>query len=130
MQELYMSTISTLSSGRRGEPRRGAWPLEAGRVVRLRPRENTVLRAGHGQLWITFERAPEGALNESGDLILAPGQRLNVAAGETVVISPFGKRGASASFDWELPVQVRTSWRTALAQLVGGLRPRGVALAR
>jgi hypothetical protein len=47
-----------------------------------------------------------------------------------VVISPFGKRGASASFDWELPVQVRTSWRTALAQLLGGLRPRGVALAR
>jgi hypothetical protein len=130
MQELYMSTIATLSSGRRGEPRRGAWPLEAGRVVRLRPRENTVLRAGHGQLWITFERPPEGALNDSGDLILAAGQRLHVPAGEMVVISAFGKRGASASFDWELPVPVRRSWGESFARLLASFRPRAAAFAR
>lgn len=126
-----MSTISTLSSGRRGEPRRGAWPLEAGRVVRLRPREDTVLRAGHGQLWITFDRAPEGALNESGDLILAPGQRLNVPAGEMVVISAFGKKGASASFDWELPrIEPQSSWNTSFARFVAAMRPRALAPAR
>jgi hypothetical protein len=131
MKELLMSTISTLSSGRPGEPRRGAWPLEAGRVVRLRPREDTVLRAGHGQLWITFERAPEGALNDSGDLILAAGQRLQVAAGEMVVISAFGKRGATASFDWEMPKQpAPSSWHTSFARFVAALAPRALAPAR
>jgi hypothetical protein len=131
MQKFLMSTISTLSSGRRGEPRRGAWPLEPGRVVRLRPREDTVLRAGHGQLWITFDRAPEGALNESGDLILAPGQRLNVAAGEMVVISAFGKKGAHASFDWELPrLPQPRSWGSSFAAYVAALRPRALVPAR
>ena len=125
-----MSTIATLSSGRRGEPRRGAWPLEPGRVVRLRPRENTTLRAGHGQLWITFERPFEGALNESGDFILAPGQPLHVPAGETVVISAFGKRGAGASFDWELPVLRQRSWRESFARLLASFRPRPAAFAR
>jgi len=121
-----MSTIATLSSGRRGEPRRGAWPLEPGRVVRLRPRSNVI----HSWPWITFERAPVGALNESGDFILAPGQPLHVPAGETVVISAFGKRGASASFDWELPVLRQRSWRESFARLLASLRPRPAAFAR
>jgi hypothetical protein len=131
MKELLMSTISTLSSGRPGEPRRGAWPLEAGRIVRLRPREDTVLRAGHGQLWITFDRPQEGALNESGDFILAAGQRLHVAAGQMVVISAFGKRDATASFDWELPrLPQQESWNTSFARFVAAFTPRALAPAR
>ena len=80
----------------------GAWQLEAGRVLRLRPRENAHLRACNGSLWVTFDVEPHGALDESGDHFIHAGQKIAVKAGQGVVISPAGPRGSDAAFDWEI----------------------------
>jgi hypothetical protein len=103
---------------------RGAWSVPAGRVLRLRPREAAWLRAGHGQLWVTFERRVQGGPRDSGDYFLWPGERIAVGAGETVVIGSAGSRVAEASFDWEpatLPrAAARPGWRERLLQIWAG----------
>lgn len=110
-------------SAHRRAARPGAWQIEPGRALRLRPREDAILRAGHGMLWVTFDRVAEGAGNESGDHILEAGQRLHVAAGDTVVIGAFGPRDADASFDWEPPARAtaRPDWRDAAFAFLAGL---------
>lgn len=111
---------------------RGAWPLEAGRVLKLRPREDAFLRAGHGRVWVTFDRAPEGPANVSGDHFLEAGERIAVKAGQAVVVGASGPRGAHASFDWEpMPAPARkrapaAAWRDALLQAWAGF---GLSLA-
>lgn len=111
---------------------RGAWPLEAGRVLKLRPREDAYLRAGHGRVWVTFDRAPEGPADASGDHFLQAGDRIAVKAGQAVVVSAIGPRGVHASFDWEpMPAPARKPslaalWRDALLQAWAGF---GLSLA-
>jgi hypothetical protein len=108
-------------------PRRasGAWQVDAGRVLRLRPREDAHLRACRGSLWVTFDAEPSGALDESGDHFIHAGQKIAVKAGQVVVISPAGPRGSDAAFDWEMArpatVRRRAPWREVLQRLWDGL---------
>jgi hypothetical protein len=120
-----MQRVPTLSSGRSGEPRHGIWPLAARDAVRICPTEDTVLRPVHGQLWVTFECAGRHRDVAARDLVLRPGERLDVPAGQTLVIGTCGRRDAGASFHWQLPVRVRHSWAPAWRQLLAGfvLRP-------
>lgn len=125
-----MDAAPSIPSVRRAA--RGAWPLEAGRVLKLRPRETALLRAGHGRLWVTFERPQGSPALASDDHFLEPGDRLRVEAGQTVVLSAIGARGALASFDWELDhaparrAAVLGGWRQALVQAWAGF---GLSLA-
>lgn len=92
----------------------GAWQIEAGRVLRLSPREDAHLRACSGSLWVTFDVAPNGALDESGDYFIHAGQKLAVKAGQVVVVSPAGPRGSNAAFDWEIARPAPAARRTWL----------------
>ncbi|HZY18865.1 MAG TPA: DUF2917 domain-containing protein [Ramlibacter sp.] len=119
----------------------GAWKLEPGRAVTLRPREEALLRVMQGRIWVTFDGPHAGALNDLGDRVVGAGETFHAPAGRRIVLEPMDS-GVPAWFNWEfapeaLPVAttarqgVRQSWRElrlalglaggAAARLAGGL---------
>lgn len=103
----------------------GCWTLAAGRALSLRPREDGVLRIAGGAAWITFDGPHAGPANDQGDLLLAPGESLRVAAGRRLVLETHGS--APVAFQWDFAPQLQA---VPLAQDWAELRQAvGLALA-
>ena len=76
--------------------RRGAWQIAPGEAMSLKARSSSVLRVKQGRVWITPDAT---AGNPSEDLVLAPGESLNVAAGQRIVMEAWDGYGATYSWD-------------------------------
>ncbi|WP_225780843.1 DUF2917 domain-containing protein [Xenophilus sp. Marseille-Q4582] len=76
--------------------RRGAWQLAPGQATTLRAREAHVLSVRQGRLWVTLDAT---ATWGSEDLVLGPGERLQVPAGQRLVMEPWDGYGATWSWD-------------------------------
>lgn len=87
----------------------GTWKLGAGRAITLQPLQDGVLRVAHGTLWATFDGPHEGIPREMGDHFVEVGDTVRIAAGERVVVEPWG-RNSPAYFTWDpatAPARVR-----------------------
>ena len=85
----------------------GTWKLAAGRAITLQPREPGTLRVAHGQVWATYDGPHAGPLNDLGDHVVGMGERLQVLAGQRVVVEAWSA-DTPAYFSWDpLPVPVR-----------------------
>ena len=108
----------------------GTWKLGAGRAITLAPREDAILRVGHGALWVTFEGQYGNSPADSGDHFLTVGQQVTVQAGQRVVLEPMGAtRSAPAYFNWEPlpalvapPLRATSRWQMAVVQPLADLR--------
>ncbi len=97
-------TSSTLASLQQpGRPvavppavRRDAWQLAAGQAVSLRASSASVLRVRRGRVWVTRDATARWG---SEDVVLAPGESLEVAAGQRIVMEPWDSHGASYCWD-------------------------------
>jgi hypothetical protein len=76
--------------------RRGAWQITPGEAMSLKARSASVLRVKQGRVWITPDAT---SANPSEDLVLAPGEALNVAAGQRIVMEAWDGYGATYSWD-------------------------------
>lgn len=108
----------------------GCWKLGAGRAVTLRPREDGVLRAAHGGMWVTLDGPHFGPANNLGDHFLSAGDQLTLQAGQHAVVEPWGNHAeAPAYFAWDpmpavvrSPVRVVNQWQIAVVQPLSDLR--------
>lgn len=97
------------------------WKLAPGRAISLQPHEASVLRIAKGQVWATLNVPHQGHGNESGDHFLQTGQRLDVRAGQHLVIEPWAEVGeAPVYFEWT-PVfaavsQHASRWNASVTQ--------------
>ena len=80
--------------------RPGGSRLEAGQALTLQARQAGCLRAVQGRVWITFRHAAQDGRVRAGDHFLAPGERLALAAGETVVMESLGAGGDAPAWVW------------------------------
>ena len=76
--------------------RRGAWQLQAGQAATLQAREAHVLSVRQGRLWVTLDATASWG---SEDLVIGPGERLQVPAGQRLVMEPWDSFGATWSWD-------------------------------
>lgn len=76
--------------------RRGAWQLAAGQATTLHAQSAHVLSVRQGRLWVTMDAT---ATWGSEDLVLGPGERLQVPAGQRLVMEPWDGFGATWSWD-------------------------------
>lgn len=76
--------------------RRGAWRLEAGQAMSLRAANTSMLHIRQGRVWVTRDAT---AHRGSEDLVLAPGESLQVQAGERIVMEPWDGHGATYNWD-------------------------------
>ncbi|MDA7417758.1 DUF2917 domain-containing protein [Xenophilus arseniciresistens] len=76
--------------------RSGAWQLQAGQATTLQARHAHVLHVRQGRLWVTMDAT---ATWGSEDLVLGPGERLTVPAGQRLVMEPWDGFGATWSWD-------------------------------
>jgi hypothetical protein len=76
--------------------RRGAWQIAPGEAMSLKARSASVLRVKQGRVWVTPDATSASA---SEDLVLAPGESLNVAAGQRIVMEAWDGYGATYSWD-------------------------------
>lgn len=99
----------------------GSWKLPAGRALSLRPAAAGELLIARGRAWVTCSgpHAPG-----EGDLFLEAGDRLPVAAGDQLVIEPWGRATQDALwFSWVPSARpVATPAHRALAQPLSDLR--------
>jgi hypothetical protein len=91
----------------------GAWLLPPGRALTLQPEHPGTLRIACGGVWATLDGPHAGPFDDLGDHLLEPGDRLELRAGQRLVIEPLGT-GASARFTWE-PLARATAPRRTLA---------------
>ncbi len=85
----------------------GTWKLPAGCAITFQPREAGILRVAHGQLWATFDGPHSGPLNDLGDHVIGAGERLQLRAGQRLVVEAW-KTQAAAYFSWDpLPLATR-----------------------
>ena len=115
------------------------WRLEARRAMSLRPQVRSRLHITQGRAWVTLGEAPDGAGNESGDLVLTAGESVWVPAGARLVMEPWQASDGPVRFDWCLePVahaepQADRFGREVLApsrELAAALRQAGEAFGR
>lgn len=102
----------------------GTWKLVAGRALTLKPRETGVLRVAHGNMWVTFDGPHHGPSNNLGDHVIGVGQPLRLAAGQRLVVEPWGP-GQTAYFSWDpVPATVASPSRrfAAVVQPLADLR--------
>lgn len=76
--------------------RRGAWQLQAGQATTLQARDAHVLSVRQGRLWVTLDATASWG---SEDLVIGPGERLQVPAGQRLVMEPWDQWGATFSWD-------------------------------
>lgn len=76
--------------------RRGAWQLAHGQATTLHAPQAHVLSVRQGRLWVTLDAS---ATWGSEDLVIGPGERLQVAAGQRLVMEPWDGFGATWSWD-------------------------------
>lgn len=95
-----------------GRSAAGCWKLTPGRALSLHPRERSVLEIAQGRVWLTLSGIlpvrlstdlPEDLPLGAADLLLQAGDRLDIAAGQHVVMevwSPAGSPGEEVAFHW------------------------------
>lgn len=99
------------ASTHQSSPARGAWKLAARKALSLRPREACVLTVVRGRAWVTAGGATGLAPDDSGDHVLAAGQRLLVPGGSHVVVEAW--KDEDTFFDWQ--PQAALVWAPAAA---------------
>ena len=99
----------------------GSWKLPAGRAISLRPAAAGELLIARGRAWVTGS-GPHA--RGEGDLFLEAGDRLPVAAGDRLVLEPWGRGAQDALwFSWVPSVHpVASPARRALGQPLADLR--------
>lgn len=77
--------------------------LRASNAVSLRAHRPMQLRilADSGEAWVTLPDGPYGTLEDSGDVLLAAGQILDVLPGKHVVMEPV--TGLAVRYQWKSP---------------------------
>ena len=111
----------------------GYCKLEAGHALTLHARQAGLLRITRGRVWLTFNITEKGAGARTGDHFLSRGESLQLAAGEAVVMEPYGLGHVpSAYYSWEpatasRPVAISKSvgsagWRAGVLQPLADLR--------
>ena len=118
----------------RRPPMPGSWQLPPGNAMTLTATTASTLYLVQGCLWITSEGPHGSTPDQSGDRFLRPGEQLVVAAGQRLVMEPYGARdGGSAWFQWDavaLPhlaeSSVASPWRAFMAQPLVDLRAAAV----
>lgn len=113
-----------------GEGLHGSWKLRAGQALTLHARHAGELRITHGRVWATFHYAEHLLRGRTGDHFLSRGESLSLAAGESLVVEPFGiGHAAPAYFSWEMPREASVAashaglgWRAGIVQPVLDLR--------
>ena len=87
----------------------GTWKLAARRAITLQPREAGLLRIAHGRIWATLDGPHAGPRNDLGDHILGAGERLELRAGQRLVIEAWSGE-SPAFFSWDpAPVAERVA---------------------
>ena len=93
-----------------GDPAAQAWQLPGQRALSLCSIRAGALRVVRGRLWATQTRAQvhsgfkclDLASRDREDIVLLPGEKLQVAARQKVVVEAFGLRADEAVlFQWE-----------------------------
>jgi Protein of unknown function (DUF2917) len=80
----------------------GYCKLEAGHALTLHARQAGVLRITRGRVWLTFDITEKNAAARTGDHFLSRGESLQLAAGEAVVMEPYGLGHVPAAYySWE-----------------------------
>jgi hypothetical protein len=114
----------------------GYCKLEAGHALTLRARQAGVLRITRGRVWLTFDITEKNAAARTGDHFLSRGESLQLAAGESVVMEPYGQGHVpSAYYSWEAAAASRpvassrsagsaesAGWRAGVLQPLADLR--------
>jgi hypothetical protein len=94
-QSLHQSTRLAAPIGAR------TWQLSKGRAMTLHARHATELQVQGGCVWVTLDGPHGGAPNNSGDVFLNAGSRLQVAAGRHLVIEAMDTAsGNAAQLSW------------------------------
>lgn len=114
-----------------GRSAAGCWKLTTGRALSLHPRERSVLEIAQGRVWLTLsgtlprhlpadlpaDLPTDGAFG-AADHLLQAGDRLDIAAGQHVVMevwTPAGLPGEDVAFHWHgAPAPVPAQGRCAL----------------
>jgi hypothetical protein len=108
--------------------------LESGEAVKLRAKKLSVLRIGHGRVWVTLSEVGPYSRVLAGDHFLSRGDSLTLLPGQELVMEPFGRgEKTSAQFSWGSPgavapvVQVlpTANWRGGVMQPLLDLRHAG-----
>ena len=101
----------------------GAWKLAPGRAMTLQPRLRGRLTIAQGSVWATSDGPHAGPLNDQGDRVIGAGGRIELIAGERLVIEALGAR-QPAYFSWDpLPQATPSAIRLVeLAQPTRDLR--------
>ncbi|MBC5764870.1 DUF2917 domain-containing protein [Ramlibacter albus] len=106
----------------------GTWKLGAGRAITLQPLQDGILRVAHGTLWATFDGPHEGTPRAMGDHFVEVGDTVRIAAGERVVVEPWG-RNHSAYFTWDPIVAPARLPRIRFADVMKPLADLRIAVA-
>ena len=114
---------STLSRLALDAAAHGLWTLAPARALTLRPRRDGVLHLARGAAWATRSGPHAGTAEggPQGDLLLAPGTRLALRAGDTLVLEPIATGGEPArllAFDWceHTALHAAPAWHEAVAR--------------
>ena len=114
---------STLSRLALDAAAHGLWTLAPARALTLRPRRDGVLHLARGAAWAT-RTGPHAGTAEGGpqgDLLLAPGTRLPLRAGDALVLESIAAGDEPArvvAFDWRESAARHTApaWHEAVAR--------------
>lgn len=80
----------------------GFWKLAPDRAVTLNPGEAGVLRIAQGHVWVTLDGPHQGPANDWGDVVLHPGEQLQLLPGQHAVVESFGDAvNEPVYFSWE-----------------------------
>lgn len=123
-----------------GRSAAGCWKLTPGRALSLHPRERSVLEIARGRVWLTLSGTlprhqpadmPADLLLGVADHLLQAGDRLDIAAGQHVVMevwTPAGSPGEDVAFHWHgapapVPAQGRCAQRPGAEWECGVVQP-------
>ena len=80
----------------------GYFKLQPRHALTLTIRAPGELRIAHGKVWLTFANAAQDASVRAGDHVLQPGEALQLAGGQTVVMEAVDSRlDEAVYFSWE-----------------------------
>ena len=123
-----------------GRSAAGCWKLTPGRALSLHPRERSVLEIAQGRVWLTLSGTlprsqPAGMPTDLAlgvaDHLLQAGDRLDIAAGQHVVMeawTPAGSPGEDVAFHWlgapaPVPAQAQRALRPGAEWECGVVQP-------
>ena len=110
-----------------GRSAAGCWKLTPGRALSLHPRQHSVLEIAQGRVWVTVSASPSASEpGRDADQVLQAGDRLNVAAGQHLVMEAWSLPGRepaqSVAFCWEDAAALATA-TVATRQLAARAAP-------